>query len=456
MKKISGFSKLSKAEKIAWLAKYFATSNPVDIAREFASFAHSNVETQKVFDGISENTLTNFYLPYGVAPNFLINGKMYCVPMVIEESSVVAAASSGAKFWSDKGGFHAEVKSTLKVGQVHFRWEGTEPSKFEKFFEYLREELPKQTVSLTKNMEARGGGIRRIELEDCSHIDSGLWQIKVHFESCNAMGANFINSILEEYAKILVSEAGMWSEFAGREKEPEIIMAILSNYTPECVVRAWVEHPIDSLGEVGGMASRDFARKFETALRIANGDSYRATTHNKGIFNGIDAVVLATGNDFRAIESCGHTYAARDGQYRSLSKAEIKDDKLVFELEIPLALGTVGGLTTLHPLAKRSLELLGNPGAKELMEITACVGLAQNFSAVKSLITTGIQYGHMRMHLSNMLNRLGASESEIEKALAHFADKTVSFSSVREFLSELRKKVSSSTKSGISGSSELG
>ena len=436
MKRITGFSKLNKADKISWLAKYFFTSNPVDIVREFASFAHSNVETHRLFDGISENTLTNFYLPYGVAPNFLINDQLYVVPMVIEESSVVAAAASGAKFWEDKGGFHAEVVSTIKVGQVHFRWEGAEPEKLEHFFNEMEPRLREGVTHLVANMERRGGGIMKLELENCQHIEPGLWQLKARFETCNAMGANFINSVLEEFARLLQDEVRNNPSFTGRECDVEIIMAILSNYTPECRVRAWVECPVEQLGTFkGNLSAAQFGRKFVTAIRIAENDRYRAATHNKGIFNGIDAVILATGNDFRATEACGHAYAARNGQYASLSHAEITDEgKFRFELEVPLAVGTVGGLTSLHPLAKRSMELLGNPGANELMEIIACVGLAQNFSAVKSLVTTGIQYGHMRMHLTNILNHFGASESEMEKALAYFQDKTISFPSVREFI----------------------
>ncbi len=440
MKRISGFSKMSKADKIAWLAKYFATANPMDIAREFASFAHSNVETQKLFDGISENTLTNFYLPYGVAPNVLVNGRVYAVPMVIEESSVVAAAAAGAKFWSDRGGIRAEVVSTRKEGQVHFRWEGTEEERLWAFFEAVKPRLLEGVTHLTENMAKRGGGIESLQLIDARDIEPGLWQLRAQFETCNAMGANFINSVLEEFARLLTDEARVWPEFRGRERDLEVIMAILSNYTPECRVKAWVECPVEDLGTFkGGMAARAFARKFVTAIRIAEGDPYRAATHNKGIFNGVDAVILATGNDFRAIEACGHAYAARGGRYGSLSHAEItEDDRLRFELDLPLAVGTVGGLTALHPLAKRSLELLGHPSATELMEIIAATGLMQNFSAVRSLVTTGIQYGHMRMHLTNILNHFGATEMEAEKALAFFADKTVSFRSVREFLGQLR------------------
>jgi len=440
MAKIKGFSKLSKTEKIAWLAKHFLTSNPLDIAREFSSYMHSNAEMQKVFDGISENTLTNFYLPYGVAPNFVINGRTYVVPMVIEESSVVAAASAGAKYWSERGGFHAEVISTTKVGHVHFLWRGNSEKLFEFFDKELREMLVADVKHLTENMEARGGGLKSIELIDCTHLEPEYFQLKATFETVDAMGANFINSVLEEFANCIIEEIKSHTAFNGAEKNVEVVMSILSNYTPECVVKVWVECNINELGsfDEGNTTAQQFARKFSTAIRIAKHDIYRATTHNKGIFNGIDAVILATGNDFRAIEACGHAYASRNGKYESLSSCEIKGNKFIFSLEIPLAVGTVGGLTKLHPLSKRSLEILGNPSAKELMKIIASVGLAQNFSAIKALVTSGIQKGHMKMHLTNILRHFGANDLEIQLAATYFTDKTVSFSNVRAYLADLR------------------
>ncbi len=435
---ISGFSKMSKPEKLAWLTKHFFRGNPIDVVREFGSFWHTNLEAQKLFDGISENTISNFYMPYSVSPNFLINGKVYCVPMVIEESSVVAAASSGAKFWLSRAGFKAEVKSMTKVGHVHFIWPG-EPFKLFAFFNDFRRKLRKEVKHITANMEKRGGGITNIDLIHLPEIEEGYYQIKVDFNTCDAMGANFINSVLEAFADILVKEIETSDEFSYSEKEVQVIMSILSNYTPECVVKASVSCPIEDLGYFKGeIDAEEFAQKFVRAVNIARNDPYRATTHNKGIFNGIDAVIIATGNDFRAIEACGHAYACRDGQYRSLSKARIEDGNFHFELEIPLAIGTVGGLTKIHPLAKRSLELLGNPTAEELMQVIASVGLAQNFAAVRSLVTTGIQSGHMRMHLSNILMQLDANQLEVEKAIQYFEDKTISFNAVRVFLSSLR------------------
>ncbi len=431
-KTITGFSKLSKSEKANWAAQHFF-NDPEQVIRDWSGFSHPDEATQKVLDGLSENTLSNYHLPYGIAPNFVINGKAYAVPMVIEESSVVAAASSAAKFWMDRGGFHAEVLDTKKLGQVHFNWSG-DVRKLYHVFEELRLQLLEEATPLTANMEKRGGGIRDIRIIDMSHLETAYYQLMVTFETCDSMGANFINSVLESFADTLQRFVSAHPDFSGPEKNLSIIMAILSNYTPECLVRAWVECPIEAMGNCEGIDPHLFAEKFHKAVRIAHLDPYRATTHNKGIFNGIDAVVLATGNDFRAIEACGHTYAARDGHYRSLSDCSLDNGYFRFWLDIPLAVGTVGGLTKLHPLARRSLELLGNPGAPELMCVIAAAGLAQNFAALRSLITTGIQKGHMKMHLMNILNHLGAEQDVFPKAVDYFSDKAVSFTAVREFL----------------------
>lgn len=440
-KTISGFSKLSKRGKIKWIAKNFFT-DPETVKNELVSYWHDNEDQQKILDGFSENTISNYPMPYGVAPNFVINCKPYCVPMVIEESSVVAAASSAAKYWMSRGGFKTTILNTKKVGQVHFKWVG-DKDKLYATFSTIKSRLISDAKSLTKNMEERGGGIDHIELIDFTNKESNYYQLKVDLETCDSMGANFINSILEQFALSLKNFFLKEEAFEGPEKEINIIMSILSNYTPECVVRAKVSCSIDELGKFpNGMTGEEFAHKFETAINIAHIDPYRATTHNKGIFNGIDSVVIATGNDFRAIEACGHAFAAKDGQYKSLSHCKIENGVFEFWLDIPLAIGTVGGLTTLHPIAKRSLELLGSPNAEELMGIIAATGLAQNFAAVRSLITVGIQQGHMKMHLLNILNHLQATELEIKSAVAFFNTRVISFSSVRDFIKQKRAKAS--------------
>jgi len=436
-KTISGFSKLSKRGKIKWIVQNFF-KDPEVVAKELKSYWLKNEDQQKIIDGFSENTISNFYLPYGVAPNFQINGETYVIPMVTEESSVVAAVSKAAKFWMSRGGFKAEILGTKKVGQLHFSWNG-DVEKLKAVFADLTKALKADAQSITANMEKRGGGIQEIELVDFTDTEPDYYQLRCNFETCDSMGANFINSCLESFGQTLTRFIATHPTFSTTEKEVIIIMAILSNYTPECVVRASVTCPIKDLGQFGEMDAETFAFKFYKAIRIAEIDPYRATTNNKGIFNGIDAVVMATGNDFRAIEAGGHTYAAKDGQYRSLSHCRIEDGVFKFWLDVPLALGTVGGLTKLHPVAKRSLELLGNPSAQNLMEVIGVTGLAQNFAAVRSLVTTGIQKGHMKMHLINILNQLEASEKEIKEAVIYFKDKVVSFSAVREFIELFRK-----------------
>lgn len=438
-KTVNGFSKLGKQQKIKWLADNYS-SDPLAVEQVFAEWQHANELTQKIVDGFTENVLANFVLPYSIAPNFLINGRLYAVPMVIEESSVVAAASSAAKFWLDRGGFHAEVLDMEKLGQVHFRWSG-QPEKLKSLFPELLPQLYAACEDLTANMRKRGGGIRTIELLDFTAQEPNYYQLRASFDTCDSMGANFINSVLECLGSALESFFTHYPDLPDAERDVEVVMSILSNYTPDCLVRAWVETPINSFEELArqqGMDAAQLADRFAAAVRIAEIDPYRATTHNKGIFNGIDAVVLATGNDFRAIEACGHTFAGRDGQYRSLSHCSVENGIFHFELRVPIALGTVGGLTALHPLAKCSLDVLGHPSASELMCIVAAVGLAQNFAAVRSLITTGIQQGHMKMHLTNILNHLGATEEEAAAAQFYFQNQTVSFSGVRSFLESRR------------------
>jgi hydroxymethylglutaryl-CoA reductase len=432
-KTVKGFSKLSKQAKIEWVAEHYGSEDST-IQQELQSFWHQNTDLQRIIDGFSENTLSNFVIPYGVAPNFVINGKVYCVPMAIEESSVVAAAAAAAKYWKSRGGFTCEVLGIKKIGQLHFSWAG-DVAFLKQNFEKIKILFREETTHITQNMSKRGGGITDIELLDMTSLEENYYQIRVTFETCNAMGANFINSVLEEMGHLLKNHIAQHIDFQQNREECTIIMAILSNFTPDCTVRASVECLVEDLADKSlGMSAEAFAQKFAKAVRIAEIDPYRATTHNKGIFNGIDAVVLATANDFRAIEACGHAFAARSGAYTSLSHCEIKDGKFKFWLDIPLAIGTVGGLTKLHPLAKISLEMLGNPSAQELMQVIAATGLAQNFAALRSLTTTGIQKGHMKMHLQNILSHFNATEQQSEAVLAHFEDKTVSFSTVRDFL----------------------
>ena len=427
-----GFSKLTKEEKINWIAtNHFA--NPEQAIAVLHQYKNSDEVLQKLHDEFIENTLTNFYLPLGVAPNFTINGKNYTIPFAIEESSVVAAASKAAKFWGARGGFKTTILGTQKIGQVHFMYEG-DKQKLTEYFDFVKPFLLIETEGITKNMQKRGGGISDIQLIDKTEALENYYQLHATFQTKDSMGANFINSCLEQFAKTFKNKS---EEFG--INSIQIVMSILSNFVPNCVVRAEVSCPVSELNEDATITSSEFAEKFLTAVKIAEVEPYRAVTHNKGIMNGIDAVVLATGNDFRAVEAGIHAYASKDGKYTSLSHAKIENGIFTFWLDVPLALGTVGGLTNLHPLVKFSLEMLGNPSSTELMEIVAVAGLAQNFAALRSLTTSGIQQGHMKMHLNNILNQHQATKEEKQAVIAHFENKTASHNLVVDFLESLRK-----------------
>ena len=434
---IQGFSRLTKDEKIAWLTSNFLSSNP-NATQILKQYWNDDQKLQQLHDEFIENTISNYYLPLGIAPNFIINNKSFAIPMAIEESSVVAAASKAAKFWMSRGGFKAEILGTEKIGQVHFTFSG-DSKKISAFFEEQKAQIIEDLKPHTESMERRGGGLKSLELINRTNTLEHYYQLHATFETLDAMGANFINTCLEQIAESWQRLYNEKASFKSADQELVVIMSILSNYVPGCVVRAEVSCPVSELSEADGIDPQLFANKFVQAVRIAEVEPYRAVTHNKGIMNGIDAVVLATGNDFRAIEAAAHAYAAKDGSYSSLTHATIEDGIFKFWIEIPLALGTVGGLTKLHPLVKLNLEMLGNPSAPQLMEIIAVAGLAQNFGAVKSLTTTGIQKGHMKMHLMNMLNQFEASEEEKNLAIQHFKTNKVTYSAVGNLITNLRK-----------------
>lgn len=432
---VTGFSKKTKEEKIDWLSQTYFGNDP-SATQILKKYWNDDTSLQKLHDDFIENTLSNYYLPFGVAPNFLINSTLYTIPMVIEESSVVAAASNAAKFWLDRGGFKAEVISTEKNGQIHFNFFG-KTAQLQTFFSEVKPKLIESIEGLQKNMKQRGGGLKEITLLDASQKLDGYYQLHCTFETLDAMGANFINSCLEEIAKNFEAESLLYPSFIEENTFPEVVLSILSNYVPECKVTATVSCPVADLTQQD-IEGDVFAKKFVRAVAIAKAEPRRAVTHNKGIMNGIDAVILATGNDFRAVEAGVHAYASKDGTYTSLTHASVTDGIFTFSIEIPLALGTVGGLTSLHPLVKFAFSLLQNPNAQQLMQIVAVAGLAQNFAAVRSLVTTGIQKGHMKMHLMNMLNQMEATTTEKEKAVVYFKEHTVTHSGVVTFLHQLR------------------
>ena len=433
---VSGFSKKTKEEKIEWLVSNHLQNDAL-ASQVLKQYWNDDEQLQKLHDGFIENAISNYYLPFAIAPNFLINDELYSIPMVLEESSVVAASSNAAKFWLDKGGFKAEVISTVKNGQIHINFYG-EDSLIQKFFSENKSQILDSISAIEYSMKKRGGGLLDIELINSTKLLKGYYQLHCTFETKDAMGANFINTCLEEIAKTFEKNSKNYSEFSHLNNYPEVVMSILSNYVPECLVRVEVRCPVSKM-TTNGIDGAIFATKFVRAVKIAKAETRRAVTHNKGIMNGIDAVILATGNDFRSVEAGIHAYASRNGTYTSLTDATIENDIFIFSIEVPLAIGTVGGLTGIHPLVKFGLLLLQNPSAKKLMEIIAVAGLAQNFAALRSLVTTGIQKGHMKMHLANILNKLEATPSESEQALTYFEQKAISNNAVTSFLNQLRE-----------------
>lgn len=440
---VEKFSQFSKKEKINWLLNVYLDNN-VKYKEILLNYWHQNYRIQKLHDEFSENTISNFYLPFSIAPNFLINNQIYAIPMVTEESSVVAAACKAAKFWINKGGFKTKIISNIKLGHTHFIFDPHNKTfqQLNMFFKLvLKNALFKDTELITKQMSKRGGGLLSIKLINKTKKIPGYYQLEASFNTKDAMGANFINSCMEQCGITLKREIYKYQQFNKNQKKSlQIIINILSNYNPNCLVHAEVSCNINKLiDEKNIIHPKKFIQKFYQAIQIAELETCRATTHNKGIMNGIDAVVIATGNDFRAVEACVHTFAARKGKYSSLTHCQIDNNIFKFWIDLPISIGVIGGVTNLHPLVKTSLAILGHPNASQLMSICAVIGLAQNFSAIYSLITTGIQQGHMKMHLLNILNKLHASNKEKEYLINFFKNKIISYHQVIQEFNRIKQ-----------------
>lgn len=427
---IKGFSKLSIKEKRHGIAAI--CRRPEAAENEMESYLAPDPATRKSFLELSENTISSFHVPFGIAPNVMIDGRIYHVPMAIEESSVIAAASHAARFWAERGGFRVKQISTAKLGHVYFRW-FTDPRFLKEHWDHIHFFLLERLRKTTQSMARRGGGVLELRLIGCNGIVENLYKFELEVDTVNSMGANFINTCLEELADGMEAYLAMNNHV--KERRYQHIMSILSNFTEKCTVTIEASCQVEELTPFAGkLPVGEFAEKIQLAYSIALGDPYRAVTHNKGIMNGVDAVLLATGNDYRAAEAAAHSYASKDGVYRALSSCVLKDRRFTISLTIPLAIGTVGGITNLHPLARMALEILGNPSARELMAIVAAVGLSSNFAALTSLVTTGIQKGHMRLHLSNILNSLNTDPERRKEAEEYFSGKKISFEAVKHFM----------------------
>lgn len=372
-----------------------------------------------------ENYITDYSYPEGIAFHYLINNKDYIVPMVTEEPSVVAASSHGASIIAKAGGFFASTSERLMIGQIIV--ENVEDTEnLTKKIQKIGKELLLVADQAHPSLKRRGGGTRWLKTRI---LAADLVTIDIAIDVQEAMGANMINTMLEAVAKKLEKLLNQ-----------QVLMSILSNYATECVARATCEIPVELLAKKG-ISGENIAQKISQASRVAQLDPYRAVTHNKGIMNGVDAVVMASGNDWRAIESGAHAYAARNGQYRGLSTWKLSNNCLIGELELPLPVGFVGGSIGIIPLVKVNQDLLKITSAQELECVIVSVGLAQNLAALLALVSEGIQKGHMRLQLKSLVIAAGADAIEEQTVV----DKMLQagkrdLESAKKILKEIRKR----------------
>lgn len=384
--RIDGFYKMSVSERLDVVAEL----TRIDRSELEVLCSNEGLKTDTA-DRMIENVVGTFPLPVGIAANFTVNEKDYLVPMVVEEPSVVAAASFMAKISRASGGFQTSYSGSIMISQIHVTGVSDPYGARLKVYQH-RDELLAEANKYDQTLVSLGGGANDIEVRVLEDSQSGfILVIHLIVNVLDAMGANAVNTMAERLAPRIEQIT-----------KGKVILRILSNLADRRVSRARVAIPTKNL-ETSEFSGEEVARGIVRAYQIADVDPYRAATHNKGIMNGIDPVVVATGNDWRAIEAGAHAYAARTGRYRSLTTWEINSTgDLVGTLEVPMAVGIVGGATKTHPLARLSLKILGIDSADELAQVIAAVGLAQNMAALRALSTEGIQRGHMELHARNI------------------------------------------------------
>jgi hydroxymethylglutaryl-CoA reductase len=382
--RMAGFAKMSVEQRLDAL-----------VEREFLNDEMAAVLSGPVqlpigmADSFIENCIGHFSLPLGIATNFLIDGREMVIPMAVEESSVVAAASHGAKLARSRGGFFTTPTKTIATSQIQFSVEPQSAAQVPVWFERVRAELISRANACHPRLVSRGGGATGVELRVLPR--PGMFVIHVHVDTREAMGANIVNTIAEDI--------GRWLP----ESLPcSVGLKILTNLTVHRLTHVRCEVDRKAL-EISGFCGEEAVKRIVAAWEFADLDPYRAATHNKGIMNGIDPVVIATGNDWRAVEAGAHAFAAVTGQYKPLTRwFETAEGHLGGEIVVPVAVGTVGGVTRLHPAVQSSLALLGHPSSDVLSGYIASVGLAQNLSALRALACEGIQRGHMALHEKNI------------------------------------------------------
>ena len=390
------FRHLSREDKLEMLKSYGWLNDD-----DYATLKNYAMINEDVANSLIENVITQGALPVGLLPQIDVEGQSYVVPMMVEEPSVVAAASYGAKLVNRTGGFKVVSSERLMIGQIVF--DGVEDTEvlaeqINHFDQQIKQIADEAYPSILK----RGGGYRRFEID--TFPEQQLLSLKIFVDTKDAMGANMLNTMLEGIAAYLKTEI----------PDSDILMSILSNHATASVVHVRGEIAVDDLGK-GERSGEEVARRMERASVLAQVDPHRAATHNKGVMNGIHAVVLATGNDTRGAEASAHAYAAKDGQYRGIAtwKYDQERQRLIGDIEVPMTLATVGGGTKVLPIAKASLDLLNVSSAKELGEVVAAVGLAQNFAACRALVSEGIQQGHMSLQYKSLAISVGAQGEEI-------------------------------------------
>ena len=423
--RLKAFYKLGRAERLVKISEF--ASLPLTELNKITRDGALDFDSCNHF---VENAIGSQSLPLGIATSFKINDRDYLVPMAVEESSVIAAASNAAKIVYESGGFECETISNLMIGQIQILdLSAQKMEAAQKKILAHESEILKKANEIHPRLVMRGGGAKGIETQIFTEAPTPFLTVQLLLDTKDAMGANLINTACEKLASYIQELVG------GR-----VGLRILSNNADKRLFSARCKIPLAHIGQ-------ETAQKIVEAYEFADHDPYRAATHNKGIMNGVDPVVIATGNDWRAIEAGAHSYAARTGRYRSLSQWKIVDDQLIGELRIPLQLGTVGGVTRLHPVAKICLGILQRPGGEELSHIIAASGLASNLAALRALCTTGIQRGHMKLHAKNLALAAGAKGPEVE-AVAKFliTSNDVSASTAEKVLNELRDQESSPNK----------
>ena len=414
----NGFSKKSYHERLE-LLKAQALLSP----ERQTSLEQDEQVSLAVADQLSENVVGTFSLPYSIIPELVVNGQDYTVPYVTEEPSVVAAASYASKIIKRSGGFTAQVHERQMIGQVAL-YQVAEPEKAQEKIANKKVELLELANQAYPSIVKRGGGARDLHVEQIKS-ETDFLVVYLHVDTQEAMGANMLNTMLEALKPVLEELS-----------QGQSLMGILSNYATDSLVTASCRIAFRYLSPQRDQG-REIAEKIALASQFAQVDPYRAATHNKGIFNGIDAILIATGNDWRAIEAGAHAFASRDGRYQGLSqwKLDMEREELVGEMTLPMPVATKGGSIGLNPRVALSHELLGNPSAKELAQIIVSIGLAQNFAALKALVSTGIQQGHMKLQAKSLALLAGASESEVAPLVERLiADKTFNLETAQQYL----------------------